>query len=270
MLDKVYVIPSYKCNLNCPHCDIHNYKDTFNEDDFFNTLNNLESKEIILFGGEPLLNKHIFKKCIETNKFTGISTNLLLLDNEYIEYIKNYGLYIATSWNPNRFTDLEYCIWKEKLKLLSKNNLSCIVLITLTQDLFDYDMKDLISIFQELDNTSAIDGIQFEHLVDNNLPKDFHKKADEWLCKLYNIWNFKIKNITFKQVNNWCFNCSNVYTLKPSGQLLKGCPQYSKPIICNECLTCNLAKICHPCSLQMNCSFPKQLYKLINNDILKG
>ena len=44
MLDKVYVIPSYKCNLNCPHCDIHNYKDTFNEDDFFNTLKEVVKK----------------------------------------------------------------------------------------------------------------------------------------------------------------------------------------------------------------------------------
>lgn len=267
MFDKVYLIPSYKCNLNCPHCDIHNYKDTFNEDVFFETFNNIDSNEFVLFGGEPLLNKHIFKKCVETGKITSLSTNLLLLDEEYIELIKKYNLNIATSWNPKRFNELEYQIWKEKLKLLSKNHLSCIVLITLTQDLIDYNKTDLILILQEIDNTSAVKGIQFEHLVDDNLSEDFHKKVDAWLCEWYGNWNFKMKNIIFEQVNNWCFNCSNVYTLKPSGQLIKGCPQFTKATLCNECLTCKLSKICHPCSLQKTCSFPKQLYKLINIDI---
>lgn len=270
MYDKVYLIPSYKCNLNCPHCDIHNIKEIFNEDNFFTILKQIESKEVILFGGEPLLNKQIFKRCIETNKITSISTNLLLLDEEYIELIKKYKINIATSWNPKRFSELEYHIWKEKLKLLSKNHLSCTVLITLTQDLFDYDDTDLTMIFQEIDNTSAVDGIQFEHLVDNKMPSNFHQKADEWLCKWYYKWNFKIKNITFEQINNWCFDCSKVYTLKPSGNLVKGCPQFSKAIICEDCLTCSLSNICKPCSLQQNCSFPKGLYDLINNNMVKN
>lgn len=267
MYNKVYVIPSYKCNLNCPHCDIHNIKDKFNEDNFFNTLNNIESNEFILFGGEPLLNKERFIKCISTGKITSLSTNLLLLNEEYINYIKKYNISIATSWNPHRFNDLEYQIWKEKLKLLKKYNLSCIVLITLTQDLFDFDIKNLISIFKEIDNTNAVDGIQFEHLIDNNLSFDFHQKADTWLCQWFNNWNYNMENMIEQQINNWCFDCSNTYTLKPSGQLVKGCPQYTKAIICEECYTCNLAKICRPCMLQKTCSFPKQLYELINTNM---
>ena len=267
MYDKVYLIPSYKCNLNCPHCDIHKIKESFNEDNFFHILNQIESKEMILFGGEPLLNKDVFKKCLQTNKITSVSSNLLLLDDEYISLIKDYNLALATSWNPHRFNDEQYQLWLNNLKILSKNNLSCIVLITLTQDLFDYDVKKLTAIFQEIDNTSAVDGIQFEHLVDETLPSEFHTKADKWLCEWYNRWNFKIKNITFEQVNNWCFNCSNVYTLKPTGVLAKGCPQFTKATYCHECLNCQLSKICRPCSLQHICSFPKGLYNLINNDI---
>lgn len=264
MHDKVYIIPTYKCNLNCPHCDIHKFEDNFNADNFFNALNNLESEECVLFGGEPLLNKEIFKKCLSTNKITSVSSNLLLLDDEYIELFKKYNLFIATSWNPNRFTDENYKLWLEKLKLLKENNLSCFVLITLTQDLFDYDKEKLISIFNEIDKTGAVDEIQFEHLVSDNLEPNFHEKADEWLCQWFNNWNFKMKNRIESMVKNWCFECSNTYTLKPSGELTKGCPQYKRPEICTECYSCKLAKICRPCSLQTKCSFPKRLYGLIN------
>lgn len=267
MYDKVYIIPSYKCNLNCPHCDIHNFKDEFNEDNFFNVLNQIKSKEIILFGGEPLLNKSIFIKCLKANHITSLSTNLLLLDDEYINYIKSYNLSIATSWNPNRFNKVEYKCWIEKLKLLKKNNLSCIVLITLTQDLFNYDINKLKLLLKEIDETNAVEGIQFEHLVDNNLSADFHQQADKWLCQWVNNWHYKMKNIIFEQIKNWCHNCSNIYTLKPSGNLIKGCPQFVNATICEECLNCKLVKICKPCELQKTCSFPKQLYKLINNDI---
>lgn len=267
MLNKVYVIPSYKCNLNCPHCDIHNFKDNFNEDNFFNTLNNTEAKEFILFGGEPLLNKSLFHKCLETNKITSISTNLLLLDRDSLNAFKEHNLSISTSWNPFRFNDIEYRLWLHNLKLIKTNGLTCIVLITLTQDLFDYDHQQLLQIFQQIDDTNAVDGIKFEHLVDDNLDKDFHKKADEWLCQWFNNWDFHMENMIEKQVKNWCFDCSQIYTLKPNGDLTKGCPQYSKAIICEECLGCNLAKICRPCSLQKTCSFPKHLYELINTNM---
>lgn len=267
MYNKVYIIPSYKCNLNCPHCDIHNFKDEFNEDKFFNVLNKIESNEIILFGGEPLLNKNIFNKCINTNKITSISTNLLLINEEYIESIKKHNINIATSWNPKRFNELEYQIWKQKLKLLKKYNLSCIVLITLTQDLFDLDLNSFKLILKEIDETEAVDGIQFEHLVDNNLNSSFHQKADEWLCQWFNNWNYKMENMIEHQINHWCHDCSKIFTLKPSGQLIKGCPQYTNAIICEECYTCNLAKICRPCMLQKTCSFPKRLYELINTSM---
>lgn len=268
MFDKVYIIPTYKCNLDCPHCDIHKRKDNYNEDNFFTSLNNIDSKEYILFGGEPLLNRPLFKRCVESNKITSLSSNLLLLDEEYIELIKRYNLSIATSWNPHRFNDLEYYIWLSKLKLLTKNGLSCIVLITLTEDLIKMDKKEFLSILREIDNTKAVDGIQFEHLVDNNIDiKKLHKKADKWLCEIHKYWDYHMENMIEEQVKHWKLNCSNICTITPDGTIKKGCPQYTETNINEECYKCSLVNICKPCVLQKSCSFPKQLYELINTNI---
>lgn len=262
----LYVIPSFKCNLNCPHCEIHKKQDDFNEELFFNKLEQTDCEQVILFGGEPLFNKNRFKKCLETNKFTSISSNLLLMNDENLNLIKKYNLSIATSWNPQRFNDLEFSIWQGQLKALAKNDMHCIILITLTEDLLSYDMDKLLQMFEYWDNIKSVDGILFEHLVDYNMKKDLHQRADEWLCKLYDKWTFKFENIIVNRLNNWNCDCHNVYTLFPNGKLLNICPQYEMTHIVNDCYTCSLVNKCRPCKLQHLCSFPKQLYKKVNNE----
>lgn len=257
---KVYVIPTYHCNLKCPHCELHLKEDNFSEK-FFKILDDIKSPDITLFGGEPTLYRERLKRCLETEKISSISTNLLILDAELISLYKYYGISIATSWNPKRFTEEQYKLWVENLRKLEENGLKCIILITLTEDLLSYE--NFNSLLKEWDNIESIEGILFEPLLDYQMSRDLHERADLWICSLYDEWNFRIRNLIADKVMKWDCNCSDVWTLNPNGQLSRGCPQFEKKFVLNECLGCNLAGICRPCHLQHICSFPKNLYKKV-------
>lgn len=259
-MKKVYIIPTYHCNLNCSHCDLHLKKDNFNES-FYDILKNIDVDFGILFGGEPTLYKDRLIKCLETNKINSISTNLLILDNELISLYKQYNIDIATSWNPLRFNDKQYQLWLKNLKLLELNNLSCIIMITLTEDLLLYPFFE--NKLREWNLIKSIKGILFEPLLDYNMKENLHQRADEWLCKLYDNWNYSFENMIINKVKNWNCDCSDIKTLNPNGQLMRGCPQREKEFVLNSCLKCQFASVCKPCNLQHLCSFPKKLYEKV-------
>ena len=259
----LYAIPTYNCNLNCQHCDLHLKKDEYNEEKFIKALNDIEESEITLFGGEPLLYKDRFKKCVETNKITSVSTNLLLLDREYIELFKKYNLNIATSWNLFRFNEKQYKQWLEKLELLEKYDLKCIILITLTDDLLSYNIEKFLQMLDEWNLIKSIDGILFEHLIDDNATQELHIRADEWLCRLHNYWEYDFENLIEKRIKNWDCDCSKIKTLMPNGEIKNGCPQYEKSFVIDKCFNCDLVNICRPCRLQNKCSFPQKLYRKV-------
>ena len=262
-INDLYIIPNYECNLNCPHCDVHNKKVDYDEEKILNQISTLSFKNGIVFGGEPLLYKDRLKKIIQTNKITSVSTNLLLLDKEIVDLLKEYNVSIATSWNPLRFNNTQEEKWFKKLSLLD----DCTVLITLTEDLITMDMEYFKNILKKMDETNAIEGILFEQLLSDDATEEFYNKVDEWLVKIHNIWNFKMKNFITDKVLNWKCDCSKTYTLEPNGILKKGCPQNNGIIIQQQCLVCPLSNICQPCVLQKKCTFPKKLYNLIKGDL---
>ena len=264
MIQQLYVIPSFDCNLKCPHCFLRLRKEDFNEVAFFNSLQNTSAYYRILFGGECTLHFDRFKKCLETGLIDAVSTNLLNLSPEILELYKEHEIALATSWNPKRFNEEQYKLWVENLRKLGENGLKCIILITLTEDLLSYENFD--SLLREWDNIESIEGILFEPLLDYQMSKDLHERADLWLCNLYNKWNLRIRNLIADKVMKWNCNCSDVWTLNPNGKLIRGCPQFEKKLVLNECLGCNLAGICRPCHLQHICSFPKNLYKKVLED----
>lgn len=261
----LYAIPTYKCNLNCNHCELHLKNDNFDEI-FYDKLKEADYDKVILFGGEPTLYRDRLLKCFETNKITSIATNLINLDEEIIQLYKKYNIDISTSWNPNRFTESQYNTWINNLKLLEKNNLSCVILITLTEDLLNLNSFD--TYLKEWDNIKSVFGVLFEPLIDYNMKKTLHEDADKWLCNLYDNWNYSLKNLIISKLDKWKHNCNDIKTLQPNGEITKGCPQYKKYIYLDECLNCSFSSICNPCKLQHICSFPKQLYnKVFENEI---
>ena len=101
-----------KCNLNCTYC----YENKRNKDISFEDIKNLIDYEInrkqnysiiIFYGGEPLLQKNMIKSTIDyinsknckTDFYFGITTNGTLLDDDFINYMKE-----------NRFVNIAYSI----------------------------------------------------------------------------------------------------------------------------------------------------------------
>lgn len=270
MIQQLYIIPSFDCNLKCPHCFLRLRKEDFNEVNFFNSLHNTSAYYRILFGGECTLHFDRFKKCLETGLIDAVSTNLLNLSPEILELYKEYEIALATSWNPQRFNEEQYKLWVENLRKLEGNDLDTIVLITLTEDLLSYDLESLYNKFDCWNSIKSVKGILFEFLVDDNSAEDLNERADLWLCRVYKDWRWNnIENIITESLGRCIHNCNSIYTLEPDGIVRRGCPMFVKAKHLEKCLSCELADKCNPCVLKNQCSFPKNLSKLVEEDKLK-
>ena len=120
----LYAIPTWNCNLNCPHCFIKDKSEIFNRDKFIEELNKFDGR-ISLFGGEVTSNLDRMFDIINSNKengvskISGITTNLIILNNDLINLYKEFGS-IGTSWNPNRFNDIKDFLMNTDRPLISK------------------------------------------------------------------------------------------------------------------------------------------------------
>mgnify|MGYP002516090691 FL=1 len=100
----ITLIPSFKCNFNCPYCyENHASKDMLNQNNYNNIVDeiistNIKNVNIHLFGGEPLL--FINDICIFLDKLKekdfeitgGITTNGYLLNEEVFNKLLEYGI----------------------------------------------------------------------------------------------------------------------------------------------------------------------------------
>ncbi|MCM1215371.1 MAG: radical SAM protein [Lachnospiraceae bacterium] len=262
-MKKLYAELTTKCNLRCPHCNIRNEDDHFNHDEFMKQLREFDGN-IILFGGEPTLYPdRLFEVYGDPNikkKVKSISTNLRFITPEIVKVLEEIK-YIGTSWNPHRFTNLDYKIWLANLDNLAAKNVSIVVMITLTGDLFEMNRDEFLNMVRGW-NPEAIDAIRFEYLVADGLNKDYYEAADEWQSYIYSHWQSKIP-MDVSNIDHWYFDCSEVYTLYPNGELVHGCPNHKRIFLPQECYDCERNGICKPCILQQGCSFPKKLAKLV-------
>lgn len=262
----IYIVPSWHCTLHCPHCYVHTYPDNYNEIKFINTLKKLKEDyseaNFVLHGGEPTLYKDRYNKIMDTGIITSICSNLIT-NKAMIDDINTRNITTSTSWNPNRFIkDSLFSMWLDNIEKLNNKPL---ILITLDQDLLEYDIKDFIKLIHSLEEVGIIE-ILFEVLVDNKLDDSFQNKVDEWLCNIYDVWRierFKIKNVIEDQILDWDFRCNSL-TLLPEGDIRKGCilgDECHK--ILKKCLTCKLASVCRPCVLHSRCSFFPKFYEKV-------
>lgn len=67
-IKELYIIPTYSCNLDCPHCELHKKVERYNESVFISQLKTLFFDRGILFGGEPLLLQEKLIPILETKK----------------------------------------------------------------------------------------------------------------------------------------------------------------------------------------------------------
>lgn len=262
----VYVIPSWACNLNCPHCFVKNQPDNYNEELFINALQQLKiqypTANFTLHGGEPTFNKNRLKTILSQNIITSITTNCITTDLEIYDWINKQDLAVATSWNTNRFiTDDIFKVWLSNIKQLKKDPL---LLITLDKDLISLPLEVFFNKLYKIQDAGVID-ILFECLVDNTLDDSFQTRVDEWLCEFHNrlhtdYVDLKINSLIETQILNWDFRC-NSKTLLPNGIVRDGCTMGNEcNYILNECLGCDKANVCKPCVLHTRCSFFPKFY----------
>lgn len=281
----VYVIPSYNCNLHCPHCTIWKRKQEYNPSKIYECIKDLHNTEVCLFGGEILLNdldflNKITNRLIDNKCNVIISSNLVTVreeENKIIEndlpydFLKKVG--VGTSYNPGRFNTLQFNNWISNLKKLRDKKIRYTIMVTLTSSLSKIDVK----VFDELMNlNSYIDDpfVKFDNFIGPLTDKDV-EDIDNWLVNLYDSCKNKDLYSTFVEMkatimgnNKWGYTCNNVYTILPSGNLKAGCPYYEKYQLKDKCMECKYLEFCvGGCCIQPTCTFPKKLFKKIKEDL---
>ncbi len=119
----ITLIPTYNCNLACPYCmqGQNKQSDSINEKDLYRIVNfskheienteangiHVEDIYVALYGGEPLLEKRALERfcwlMVELAKekkceiHFSMTSNFTLLDDEFIEVIKKYGIITQVS-----------------------------------------------------------------------------------------------------------------------------------------------------------------------------
>lgn len=266
----IYALITTHCNLSCPHCDIKNCNEYYDRDKFIDQLNKFDGS-IILFGGEPtlypdrLLDIYLSNPIIN-RKITSISTNLISFNDKILTLFQLIK-HISTSWNLNRFNDEEYEKWLNNINIIGERipDIKIRVLITMTEDLLKLSSDQFNDIIAKW-NCNVINDIHFEHYVSDDVEAEYFNRCDEWLCSIYKGWKSKIKMNNINLVDNWYFDCSNVYTLYPDGNVKKGCPHNVNIKVPSKCYTCEKSDQCRPCQLQKYCSYPSNFIKLIKEE----
>lgn len=267
-LKTLYAIPNFECNLSCGYCDLKDKRVIYNEEKFLEALNSFQGS-VVLFGGEPLLFKDRLYRILVTGKINSISTNLLMLDEKIAKYLK--GINIATTWTPERFNNNSLNTWRKKLKLLTRNKIKTKLLITLSDDTLETDPYKVFDFLKTLEEYS-INTVLFEQLLDYTKDREYYNKADSWLCEMHEYFKMLsfINEIEEQIKNGWYFDCSEVYTLYPNGEIKKFCPQFSSYSLNTDCLKCERNTTCRPCMLQNKCVYPQKFGNLVLEEYIKG
>lgn len=268
-IQEVYVCPSFKCNLCCPHCTLKNLPIKTDLCKVINTINQVNSRAgdrifYDLFGGEPLLfANQDFQLLIESfqdKKFT-ISTNLLPLQDSHIQYLAK-AVWINTSWNPDRFTNDQYDLWIKNLRKLQQNSIKINLMVTLTKSLIEnYSPKQFLQLLRFWDCYS----IDLDYVIGLNYPDP--QVLDDWMFNLYINWNVKTKFNIVQSIKDSLISgrkfkdCSNAYAILPTGNIKHGCAYCE--VCCTKfaCQLCEFFDFCNGgCSLTEQCSFPKKIF----------
>lgn len=276
-MSEVYICPSFLCNLNCPHCTLKNLPQQLELARIEETLDyiNENSGDMVLydlFGGEPLLLpifylRRLHKRLIKKHYL--VSTNLLNYNQEHLFLFKDADL-INTSWNPHRFNKDQFTLWLDNYKKVWYEKIPINLMVTLTEDLIkECPPEKFLDLLRALQPYS----LDLDYVIgkDNTSLEDI----DNWLCELYHNWtdletHFGIvENMEKSLLYGFKYkDCSNHYTILPSGNIKPGCAYYECDVDKSICYACELFPWCNgACRLQSKCTFPKKLFNLVKEKI---
>lgn len=186
-MKSLYITITNECNLRCPHCYKEDFKTSFLEPNKVRRFldDHPEIDHVILYGGEFLLERYSKKvlNLLFTLKGHGLkvsgTTNLCFtsLSDQQKSILSNLDA-ISTSWNPGRFTKLQFDNWVKNLEFIKPENST--LLITLTKSLVILD--PVVIHHLPLDK---FDTVKFEPFIGEGPERPDNKKVDEWLCKFF-------------------------------------------------------------------------------------
>ena len=263
-----YFILSEACNLACSYCFENAQNCSFDTDkimseeiatksiNFFEKMLTLynstdEEKDIIFYGGEPLINYDVLLKILKeikkrkdhnklwNNVSMSIVTNGVLLTEKIIKTLHEYGVEIAISIDgpkkindKNRFDKKHKSIFKEVMKgiqLCQSNDIPFSLSMTLSEDAVKYN-EDVIEFIDEIKPKS----IGFNILMTNSTfepYENYNEEAANFLIKAFkkfrkeNLYEDRImrKVKSFVKSEVYPFDCgatgANQVVFSPSGQV---------------------------------------------------
>lgn len=175
----IFLILTLNCNKSCPFCFNSQYKldkkECFTSDRMeqvniiFNQFESHGFNELIITGGEPLINKEVLYKVIEcakkNNYSIGVDTNGTYLSRSVLEKLKSFGvdhLYISSIDFINNHEKIKEIIGKYEIKttiihVITKENLQKTQAVVNLANKHGIDLilqpafvKDDLKIFQKL------------------------------------------------------------------------------------------------------------------------
>lgn len=270
MFSVLYITITNECNLRCPHC----YKDDFQTslvsiDDVKSVIEKYPTiKNIILYGGEPLLSqynsnvKDIIDYLIKKNKNISCTTNLSFkkLTDVQLSIIKEVD--ISTSWNPKRFNNTTIQQWLNNLNIISSFK-DVHLLVTLDKDLIDLHPNNVYTFLETL----PVKSIKFEPYIGSGIMRPKQTDVDNWLNEYYKLCDGDVKYVLFYDIQKsiventhygiFCRNCDkHILTLYPNGELYC-CPNsntkltniknfsYRMKKINSVCFNCKYFNLCN-------------------------
>lgn len=220
-----YFVLTEQCNLKCKYCFLGNGKDNLRKVtnypmsketankalEFFcrqtqqDASQFMDEKEIIFYGGEPLLNFEVLKYVVmrshyyqENGELTpnlkfSVITNGTLLDREKIQYFIEHNINVAISIdgasalaNSSRIDKQGREIFNSlisKLVLAKKEGLNFGLSITLTENTIN-DLEGIINLVKTLNVRSVSFNILFKEQYTNH-EKSFYVSATNFIIEFY-------------------------------------------------------------------------------------
>lgn len=217
------------CNLDCKYCyDKYNHVSTNQENIDFeskipNIINNIqkiwqnrdEKSELIFHGGEPLIinttNYRLLidglKKIYPYMRFS-IQTNATLINQEYIDLFKDYGIHVGISLDGYDVNTNKYRVYKngrnsfgdviDKIRLLKKNNMRFGIIMTINNNIVNNELE--LYNFIKKYNVNCNIRPAFKC---SNLELDYISEEEYYafFTNLFNIWiNDKNADVKFNQI----------------------------------------------------------------------
>lgn len=212
---------TYRCNLKCKMCNIHNLLSEDEElsiQQIFHILDeakNYRIKEVLITGGEPFLRKDIFEICayaFRKDLKSIITTNGVLIDDKMAEsIIKSKINHVHFSLDglkeTNDFFRGEGVFQKvvEGIKILnSKRKNNSFLSLGIACTVMDNNVKELYEMVKLADELN-VDVINFQPLVNNNVNFLDTNFSEFWVreknipsleSEIIKIRNYRPKHIT--------------------------------------------------------------------------